>query len=70
MGADQARVAENPSRRGRKPGVDLREVLNASRQMAPGAGGWRMLPMRFGPCTGGSVGSCAARFSVRSTKWR
>jgi transposase len=29
-----------PSRRGRKPTVDLREVLNAIRYMACSAGGW------------------------------
>ena len=38
-----------PSRRGRKPSVDLREVLNAIRYMARSAGGWRMLPVHFGP---------------------
>jgi transposase len=38
-----------PSRRGRKPAVDLREVLNAIRYMARSAGGWRMLPVHFGP---------------------
>jgi putative transposase len=39
-----------PSRRGRKPAVDLREVLNAIRYLARSAGGWRMLPLHFGPC--------------------
>ena len=34
---------------GRKPGVDLREVLNAIRYMARSGGGWRMLPVHFGP---------------------
>jgi putative transposase len=38
-----------PSWRGRKPEVDLREVLNAIRYMARSAGGWRMLPVHFGP---------------------
>jgi len=38
-----------PSQRGRKPAVDLREVLNAIRYMARSAGGWRMLPVHFGP---------------------
>ena len=37
-----------PSRRGCRPAVDLREVLNAIRYMARGAGGWRMLPVHFG----------------------
>ena len=38
-----------PARRGRKPSVDLREMLNAIRYMARSAGGWRMLPSEFGP---------------------
>ncbi len=38
-----------PARRGRKPAVDLREILNAIRYMARSAGGWRMLPIHFGP---------------------
>ena len=38
-----------PARRGRKPRVDFREVLNAIRYMARSAGGWRMLPSEFGP---------------------
>ena len=38
-----------PPRRGRPPGVDLREVLNAIRYMARSGGGWRMLPVHFGP---------------------
>jgi transposase len=37
------------SRRGRKPSVDLREVLNAIRYLARSGGGWRMLPVHFGP---------------------
>jgi putative transposase len=48
VGADRAAAAE-PSRRGQKPLVDLRAVLNAIRYMARSAGGWRMLPVRFGP---------------------
>lgn len=36
-------------KRGRKPGVDMREVLNAIRCMARSGGGWRMLPIHFGP---------------------
>lgn len=35
--------------RGRKPGVDLREVVNAIRYMARSGGGWRMLPKDFPP---------------------
>jgi transposase len=37
------------AQRGRKPGMDLREILNAIRYMARSAGGWRMLPIHFGP---------------------
>ena len=36
-------------RRGRKPAVDPREILNAIRYMARSGGGWRMLPTNFGP---------------------
>jgi transposase len=38
-----------PARRGRKPGGDLREVLNAIRYLARAGCGWRMLPTDFGP---------------------
>ena len=38
-----------PPRRGRKVGVDLREILNAIRYMARSGGGWRMLPTEFSP---------------------
>ena len=38
-----------PAKRGRKPEVDLREVLNAIRYMARSGGGWRMLPRDFPP---------------------
>ncbi|GGG20416.1 hypothetical protein GCM10010964_05790 [Caldovatus sediminis] len=38
-----------PARRGRKPSAGLREVLNAIRCLAPSAGGWRVLPVHFGP---------------------
>jgi len=37
------------SRRGRKPSVDRREILNAIRYMARSGGGWRMLPKDFPP---------------------
>ena len=37
-----------PARRGRKPGVDLRESLNAIRYLARAGCGWRMLPTDFG----------------------
>jgi len=36
------------SRCGRRPAVDLREVLNATCYMARSVGGWRMLPVHFG----------------------
>ena len=47
-----ARIAPllpKPAPRGRKPGVDLREVLNAIRYMTRTGGGWRMLPKDFPP---------------------
>ena len=42
-------VRPGPGGRGRPPEGDLREVLNAIRYMAPSGGGWRMLPVHFGP---------------------
>ena len=50
--AEWARVLPllpGPARRGRRSGVDLREMLNAIRYMARSGGGWRMLPVHFGP---------------------
>jgi putative transposase len=38
-----------PAKRGRKPSVDLREILNAIRYMTRTGGGWRMLPKDFPP---------------------
>ncbi|MBX6375183.1 MAG: IS5 family transposase [Acetobacteraceae bacterium] len=38
-----------PPRRGRKPSVDLREMLNAIRYLPRSGSGWRMLPIHFGP---------------------
>jgi putative transposase len=38
-----------PAKRGRKRKADLREILNAIRYMARSGGGWRMLPVHFGP---------------------
>jgi transposase len=35
--------------RGRRPGIDLREVLNAIRYLTRAGCGWRMLPVHFGP---------------------
>lgn len=37
------------ARRGHKPRVDRREILNAIRYMARSGGGWRMLPKDFPP---------------------
>ena len=39
----------SPARRGRKPGVELREVLNAIRYIARAGCGWRMLSKDFPP---------------------
>jgi|GEM_PF-3093577 hypothetical protein len=36
-----------PSKRGRKPAVDLLEVPNAIRYMTRSGGGWRMLPKKL-----------------------
>ena len=38
-----------PPKLGRTPTTDLREVLNAIRYLARSGGGWRMLPIHFGP---------------------
>src|SRR3954452_7341835 len=38
-----------PARWGRKPKVDLREILNAIRYLARAGCSWRMLPIHFGP---------------------
>ncbi len=37
------------ARRGRKPSVDRREIVNAICYMAHSGGGWRMLPKDFPP---------------------
>jgi putative transposase len=44
-----AGLLAKPSRRGRKPSVAMREVLNAIRYMTRSGGGWRMLPKDFPP---------------------
>ena len=44
-----APLLPKPPRRGRKPGVEMREILNAIRYMARSGGGWRMLPKDFPP---------------------
>ena len=44
-----APLLPKPSRRGRKPSVAMREVLNAPRYMTRSGGGWRMLPKDFPP---------------------
>jgi len=38
-----------PERRGRPREVDFREVINAVRYLVRSGGGWRMLPIHFGP---------------------
>jgi Putative transposase of IS4/5 family (DUF4096) len=42
-----------PAKKGRRPAVNLREVLNAIRYMARSGGGWRMLPRDFPPLANG-----------------
>ena len=47
-----ARIAPllpEPAKRGREPGVDLCQVLDAIRYMTRTGGGWRMLPKDFPP---------------------
>jgi len=39
-----APLLPEPAKRGRKPTVDMREIVNAIRYMARSGGGWRMLP--------------------------
>ena len=59
-----------PPRRGRRPAVNLREILNAIRSMARSAGGWRMLPTDCGRgrrCLGGSGAVCGGGCSAPST---
>ena len=38
-----------PAKRGRRPGVAMREIVNAIRYMTRSGGGWRMLPKDFPP---------------------
>ena len=38
-----------PARCGRRPKVDLREIVNAIRYLAGAGCSWRMLPIHFGP---------------------
>jgi putative transposase len=38
-----------PPRRGRRPSVDMRTIMDAIRYMARSGGGWRMLPNDFPP---------------------
>jgi transposase len=44
-----APLLPKPAERGRKPEVNLREVLNAIGYMTRSGGGWRMLPRDFPP---------------------
>ena len=62
-----------PAKNGRKPGVDLREVLNAILYMARCGGGWRMLPKDFPPwqtvyCGSAALSGCFC--SAPSITWR
>jgi hypothetical protein len=38
-----------PGRRGLPREVDFREVINTVRYLVRSGGGWRMLPIHFGP---------------------
>ena len=44
-----APLMPKPAPRGRRPAVDFREILNAIRYTARGAGGGWLLPSEFGP---------------------
>src|SRR6476660_10124047 len=44
-----APLMPKPGRRGRPRGVDCREVISAVRYLVRSGGGWRMLPIHFGP---------------------
>src|SRR5271170_174390 len=44
-----APLMPKPGRRGRPREVDFREVVNAVRYLVRSGGGWRMLPIHFGP---------------------
>ena len=44
-----APLMPKPGRRGRPREVDFREVINAVRYLVRSGGGWRMLPIHFGP---------------------
>src|ERR1700722_1552296 len=47
--AEIAPLMPKPGRRGRPREVDFREVINAVRYLVRSGGGWRMLPIHFGP---------------------
>ena len=62
-----------PARCGRKPRVDLREILNAIRYLARAGCSWRMLPIHFGPWQtvyGGFGALCAFCCFAPCTMWR
>ena len=44
-----APLLPKPAKKGREPGVDMREIVNAIRYMARSGGGWRMLSNTFPP---------------------
>ncbi|GEO14404.1 hypothetical protein MAE02_21000 [Microvirga aerophila] len=60
-------ILPQPAWRGRKPKMNLREILNAIRYLARVSCGWRMLPYEFGPwqtvyCgSDASCGVCCSR---------
>ena len=47
--AQIAPLMPKPGRRGRPREVEFREVINAVRYLVRSGGGWRMLPVHFGP---------------------
>jgi|SRR4051794_3217385 transposase len=68
-----APLMPKPGRRGRPREVEFREVINAVRYLVRSGGGWRMLPVHFGPwqrCTAGSGNWPGASCSRPSTTWR
>jgi transposase len=44
-----APLLPKPGKKGRKPTVDMRAIVNAIRYMARSGGGWRMLPNNIPP---------------------
>ena len=68
-----APLMPKPGRRGRPREVEFREVINAVRYLVRSGGGWRMLPVHFGPwqTVYGYSASWPGAFCFRlSTTWR